>query len=347
MLNVYSPECHDSLFELTFVNTICILVIFNFRHARKVSETLNSERSIEGRVVFGASFGASVGASFPLPRGIFTRPINCYTSYNLCCNCFLGSVGNDIDYLASNMEVRYDVLDNLLPIPSGSLPTFLSEITLINKGSLPIGRGTWSVYFCNIRLVEPEHLKHNPAGYVIPGKYGIKFTHINGCLHKFETTTDFKDIAAGDSFTFRFKASYHSVARTDVMPRWYLAVEGSTPRVIYNTDNEELSFVGKFDTKEKWKRTEDDVYDPYTPAKRYNVDFVSDLKIAPNDVIPTPVEMDIDENSGVTVTSDWTVYIQAGLENEAAPVKGMFGIFTSCHYLIRKGGLRDPLTGHS
>ena len=129
MLNVYSPECHDSLFELTFVNTIFILVIFNFRHARKVSETLNSERSIEGRVVFGASFGASVGASFPLPRCIFTRPINCYTSYNLCCNCFLGSVGNDIDYLASNMEVRYDVLDNLLPIPSGSLPTFLSEIT--------------------------------------------------------------------------------------------------------------------------------------------------------------------------------------------------------------------------
>ena len=108
------------------------------------------------------------------------------------------------------------------------------------------------------------------------------------------------------------------------MPRWYLSAVGSTPRVIKNTDDEELSFVGKFDTKAKWKRSENDVYDPYTPAKRYSVDFISDLEIAPNDLIPTPVEMNIDKNSGVTITSEWTVYIQAGLENEAAPLKGMF-----------------------
>lgn len=233
------------------------------------------------------------------------------------------------------MEVRYDVVNNLLPIPNGSFPTFLSQITLSNKGSLPIRHGKWSVYFCNIRLVEPEHLKHNPAGYVIPGNYGIKFFHINGCLHKFQTTSDFKEIAAGDSFTFKFMAAHWSVARTDVMPRWYLSAEGSAPRIIKSTDDEELSFVGKFDTKAKWKRSEDDVYDPYTPAKRYSVDFISDLEIAPNDVIPTPVEMDIDKNSGVTVTSEWTVSIQAGLENEAAPLKGMFGIFR--HTIILSG----------
>ena len=254
------------------------------------------------------------------------RPITypCYTSYNRFCEYFLGSTQDEINYLASNMEVRYDVLDNLLPIPNGSFATFLSQITLTNKGSLPIQHGSWSVYFCNIRLVESEHLQHNPAGYVIPGNYGIKFTHINGCLHKFETTTDFKEIASGDSFTFKFKADHWSVARTDVMPRWYLAATGTTPRILKNTDDEELSFVGKFDTKEKWKRSGDDLYDPYSPAKRYSVDFISDLDIAPNDVIPTPVEIDIDKNSGVTITSEWTVYIQAGLENEATPLKGMF-----------------------
>ncbi|XP_020609952.1 uncharacterized protein LOC110048519 [Orbicella faveolata] len=121
-----------------------------------------------------------------------------------------GSTQDEINYLASNMEVRYDVLSNLLPIPNGSFPTFLSQITLTNKGSLPIRHGNWAVYFCNIRLVEPEHLKHNPTGYVIPGNYGIKFTHINGCIHKFETTSDFKEIAAGDSFTFKFKADHWS-----------------------------------------------------------------------------------------------------------------------------------------
>jgi len=244
------------------------------------------------------------------------------------------------------MDVHYDVLNNLLPIPNGSFSTFLSQITLINKGSLPIRHGNWSVYFCNIRLVESEHLKHNPAGYVIPGNYGIKFTHINGCLHKFETTSDFKDKAAGDSFKFKFMADHWSVARTDVMPRWYLSAEGSTPRVIKNTDDEELSFVGKFDTKAKWKRFENDEYDPYTPEKRYGADFTLDLESAPNDVIPTPVEMDSDNNSGVTITSEWTVYVQAGLENEAAPLKGMFWYILSHNRLVGEGGLRDHFEGH-
>lgn len=223
------------------------------------------------------------------------------------------------------MELRYDVLDNLLPIPNGSHPKFLAQITLTNKGNRPIQHGNWSVYFCNIRLVEPAHLKHNPAGYVIPGKYGIKFTHINGCLHKFETTSDFKEIAvSGGSFTFKFKAAHWSVSRTDVMPRWFVSAKGMSARVIKNTDDEKLSFVGKFDNEKKWKRFVSDVYDPYTPEKRYDIDHISDLKRAPYGVIPTPVEIsDMDKSNGVTITSEWTVYIQAGLENEAAPLKGM------------------------
>ena len=223
------------------------------------------------------------------------------------------------------MEVGYDVLNNLLPIPNGSFldREFLSQITLVNKGSRPIKHGNWTVYFCNIRLLEPEHLKHNPAGYVLPGNYGVKFTHINGCLHKFETTSDFKEIPAGGSFKFKFKAAYWSVARTDVMPRWYVSAEGASARVIKNTDDEELTFVGKFDTKERWKRSPKDVYNPYTPEKRYNVDFISDLESAPYDVIPTPVEINVDKSSSVTITSDWIVYIEAGLEDEAAPLKGM------------------------
>ena len=216
------------------------------------------------------------------------------------------------------MEVRYDVLDNL-----ESDLTFLSQITLTNKGQTPIKRGDWAVYFCNIRLMESEHLKHNPAGYVIPGNYGIRFTHINGCLHKIETTSDFKDIAVGESFTFKFQADYWSVARTDVMPRWYVTAEGLSPRVIKNTDDEELGFVGNFDTKEKWKRFTEDVYNPYSPEDRYDMYVISDLGSAPISVISTPVEMNTDAENHVAITSDWTVYIQAGLENEAAPLKGI------------------------
>lgn len=107
------------------------------------------------------------------------------------------------------------------------------------------------------------------------------------------------------------------------MPRWYISADGLSARVIKNTDDEELKFVGKFDSKEKWKRFAKDVYNPYTPEKRYSEDFVSDLEGAPYDVIPTPVEINAD-SSGVTITSEWIVYIEAGLENEATPLKGMF-----------------------
>ena len=221
------------------------------------------------------------------------------------------------------MEIRYEVLNNLIKVPNGSPPVFLAQITIANKGSTAIKHGNWSVYFCSIRMLESRYLKHNPSGYVIPGNSGIRFTHIDGCLVKFETTSDFKEIAAGDSLTFKFKANAWSVARTDVMPRWFITAEGLSPRVIKNTNDEELKLVGNFDTKEKWKRSTKDIYNPYTPEQRYKKDFVSDLMGATYDVIPTPVSVTLDEESGVKITSQWTVYIQAGLENEAAPLEGM------------------------
>ena len=232
-----------------------------------------------------------------------------------------GSVQGDIDYLANNMDVRYDVIDNLK-----SDSTFLSRITLTNQGQSIIKQGDWAVYFCNIRMMESRYLKHNPAGYVIPGNYGIRLTHINGCLHKFETTSDFKDIATGSSFKFEFVADYWSVARTDVMPRWYVTAKGLSPRVIKNTDDKSLKFVGNFDTREKWKRFVADLYNPYTPKKRYDKYHIADNHDSAHvqsKIIPTPVQMTLDTANHVVVESDWIVFFEAGLENEAALLKSM------------------------
>ncbi|XP_068706342.1 beta-hexosaminidase-like isoform X2 [Montipora foliosa] len=239
--------------------------------------------------------------------------INCF------CQLTAGSVQGDIDYLANNMDVRYDVIDNLK-----SDSTFLSRITLTNQGQSIIKQGDWAVYFCNIRMMESRYLKHNPAGYVIPGNYGIRLTHINGCLHKFETTSDFKDIATGSSFKFEFVADYWSVARSDVMPRWYVTAKGLSPRVIKNTDNKELKFVGNFDTREKWKRFVADLYNPYTPKQRYDKYYIADSHDSAHvqsKIIPTPVQMTLDTANHVVVESDWIVFFEAGLENEAALLK--------------------------
>ena len=233
------------------------------------------------------------------------------------------------------MELRYDVLNNLEPTPDKSSPTFLAQITLKNKGKSPIRRGNWAVYFCSIRMIEPKHLAHNPKGYVLPGEYGIKFTHINGCLHKFETTSEFKDIVPGQAFRFKFKADYFSVARTDVMPRWYIFANGLSPMVLASTADEDLAFVGKFDSKEKWKRFADDVYNPYTPEKRFDInDVISDLGNGPYKLVPTPVNMKIDESKAVKITTEWFVYITPVLQNEAALLNGTLTKTKECGMIV-------------
>lgn len=147
--------------------------------------------------------------------------------------------------------------------------------------------------------------------------------------------SDFKEIVVGDFFMFKFMVVYWFVVWMDVMFRWYFFVEGSVLWIIKNIDDEELSFVGKFDIKVKWKCFEDDVYDLYMLVKCYSVDFILDLEIVLNDVIFIFVEMDIDKNSGVIVMLEWIVLIQVGLENEVVLLKGMFGIF--CYIIILLG----------
>lgn len=121
--------------------------------------------------------------------------------------------------------------------------------------------------------------------------------------------SDFKEIVVGDFFMFKFMVVYWFVVWMDVMFRWYFFVEGSVLWIIKNIDDEELSFVGKFDIKVKWKCFEDDVYDLYMLVKCYSVDFILDLEIVLNDVIFIFVEMDIDKNSGVIVMLEWIVLI--------------------------------------
>ena len=231
----------------------------------------------------------------------------------------------DIDNLAKNLDIQYEVLTNLRP-----LKTYLAQMTFTNKGSSAIKKDNWAIYLCVIYMVEPDHLLHNPKGYVLPGGSGIKFTHISGCLHKLQPTNGFQDLAADDSLTFQYNASWWSVARTDTMPRWYVAADGLEPKTIDSTDGEKLDFVADFVTEKQWKRYPDDQYDPYTPEKRFEADNIADLGKAPLNVIPTPVQVDYKGDSKRLSLKDegWKVYAQKGLEEEA---KFLAGKFNGCY----------------
>ena len=224
-----------------------------------------------------------------------------------------------INYMVSNLRVRYDVIDNLQTSLKDERKTFRAQITLTNEGAVDIATGDWALYLCSIRMIEQENTAHNPNGYDLPGGQGIRLTHINGCLFKFAPNKDFQAMKHNDSLVLAFNTSFWSVSKTDVMPNWYIAADGLQARTITSSAGEKLSFVGPFETLKKWKRFPSDLYDPYTPEKRLELGFVKDLKRAPNIVIPTPVEVKQDNSKRKAYfgTGDWIVVAPKELDTEA------------------------------
>ena len=98
----------------------------------------------------------------------------------LHCNQVSCFTQDDLTYIANNLNIHYEVLNNF-----ESEDTYKSKLNLTNSGKKEINYGPWAIYFNFIRLVEPKHLKENPSEYIIPN-IGIKFVHITGSLFKLE-----------------------------------------------------------------------------------------------------------------------------------------------------------------
>ncbi|CAH1791531.1 unnamed protein product [Owenia fusiformis] len=224
-----------------------------------------------------------------------------------------------LDYIADNLDITYEVVSNFKPNDA----TYTGKITLTNSGQKVITNDAWAIYFCHIKLIKESKIYHgnyidDPYGYTDPNT-GAKWSHVNGCLFKLEPTTTFKNIAVGDSREISFIAGEWMVSRSDVMPNWYVAADGLEPRTIQSTVSEDLDFVSAFDSIEKWKRYESDKYDPYTPEKRFTINAVQDdIGAAQHLVLPTPVKVEVDATSTVSIsTGDWAIVIKDNLHQEA------------------------------
>ena len=226
---------------------------------------------------------------------------------------------SDINYMVSNLKVRYEVIDNLQTSLMDERKTYRAQITLTNEGAVDITTGDWALYLCSIRMIEQDKTAHNSQGFIFPGGQGIAVTHINGCLFKFAPNKDFHPMKHNDSLVLTFNASFWCASKTDVMPNWYIAADGLQARTIISSAGEKLSFVGPFETFKKWKRFPSDLYDPYTPEKRLELGLVKDLERAPNLVIPTPVELEQDKTKRKAFfgTGDWIVVAPKELDTEA------------------------------
>ena len=116
---------------------------------------------------------------------------------------------------------------------------------------------------------------------------------------------------------------YWNVARTDTMPNWYVSGDGLQPRTVLCTAGDKLEFVGKHDTKEKWKRYDFDLYDPYSPQTRYDKITVDDLGgVDTTRIIPTPWKTEKGNGHASLLTGDWVVLYDEGLEKMADMLAG-------------------------
>lgn len=187
-----------------------------------------------------------------------------------------------LDSIASSLDIKYKVIDNV-----EARKTYIAKVILTNTGDVPLrGTGKWAIYFCHIRMVEPQTLPD--ADQICMEKYGVKFCHINGCLFTLEPLRSFKTLQKNDSLEITFTAEYYSVARSDLMPNWYITCKDLVPRIIQSTQGEDLNYILPFDTPDSWKRHRWDKYDPFTPGVRYEKNYVEDLGKAGCVVTPTP-----------------------------------------------------------
>lgn len=227
-----------------------------------------------------------------------------------------------INRISEDIDVRFEVL-------RGSQT---AEITLRNKGSLPIERGQWSVHFCITTGIELGNLDHRLQGYVLLGKKSIKLTHLNGCAYKLEPTRDFKSILPGNSLKFMARIR-PTLARSDLAPRWYVSAVGLEPKIIANTADESLDFVFLSNRRTPWDRS------------RFANNDVSDLGKAPLLVIPTPLEIDgLNESKKLVIDSEWVLCGEPGLEKEASFLAGK-PVF--CKYVKNRSSLRMAVANSS
>ena len=227
-----------------------------------------------------------------------------------------------LDDLGETLGVSYKVIDNL----SDGKKTYQAQITLTNNSKFTLEYDDWAIYFCHIRMIEPMHLPHSTT-YEIPDS-GMRFTHVNGCLFKLSPIKPtFKPMMTGDTVTLKFKAQYFSVAKSDLMPNWYLLFPKLRPVMIKSTTGEDMSFVEPFDSEESWKRfdyeladgsTRYDHYNPYNLQTRYNRHKCVDIGQLGPTILPTPLKMTVKKDMTVSlVKEEWCIAADNQLKEEA------------------------------
>lgn len=204
----------------------------------------------------------------------------------------------------STLKVNYKLLDNRAAdngVDCAKLGADWAScnkvmITLTNTGDKIVGQD-WAIYFHSIRQI------------LAVDNSQFKITHLTGDLHKIEPTAKFTGFPANQVVEIPITGEYWQLFATDFMPRWYATAGDAKPKVLKNTDTEDINeYLTQF-TGDQWKRTKDDHNVLMTPESRFvKNEAVKTLSAASlrGQIIPTPMEIkvhkqDVDLSKGVAL----------------------------------------------
>lgn len=221
-----------------------------------------------------------------------------------------------VNQLSKQLNVNYAITDNLAAehgVDCSALGADWAScnkitITLTNNGK-EVTRKDWAIYFHSIRMI----LRVDNEQF--------KVTHITGDLHKLEPTEKFTSFPANGKVEIPIIGEYWQVFKTDAIPRWYVTSGDAKPKVIANTDTENLDEFLAPMTGDIWKRTKDDNNILMVPESRFvkNQDVsMLDAQALRGVIVPTPLNVtvhaqDVDLSKGVSLKAD-------GLSQEAQDV---------------------------
>jgi hexosaminidase len=150
----------------------------------------------------------------------------------------------------------------------------------------------------------------------------LKINHEKGSLYSLSPVAGFPEISPNTTREITFFGANWAISKSDVPPNWYIDADGLSPRVFESTSGD---FVRDFTEPSQWKRTNYDLYNPYTPMDRFErykkISLQPKMKLS----IPTPKEI-IEHDDTVTLDMRGDVNIvHNNLSNEA--------VFLSSKYL--------------
>ena len=230
-----------------------------------------------------------------------------------------------VDTIASSVAVTYTVNKKLEGDAAATCKKLEAEwaacqdatIQLTNSGAA-IESAEWEIYFHSIRRI----LDVKSPEFVIE--------HINGDLHRLTPTAEFKGFGENATVDVNFIAEYWSLFETDVMPRYYVTAENAEPKVISNTDTEDMSAIMTPLTGENLKRHAGDnniIMNANTRFESNEATAQLSAASVANKIIPTPVWQDEKVTGFVDLSTGINIYAPAMQQDSLDAVTQRFENF--------------------